>query len=232
MHWLNHQKLRSTQQKLMLLFYCRFTKKAELRMSSTCVWVEDSAKYELDERKGDDATFPFILYANQNHPELKQTHPEWSVRFTKIREIWYEAPKETREHYIQLTRIRNLPPILPAPAVPSSNKPSSEKQVYEQWLRTNKQNIKTQMNHHRQLMKSLKAELSECFKATLLAYTNHNNEKPNIQKSLQRQIDDTDKVIKNLQMESYKHKRLWKSHFEKPHLTYQGNFSNENLVLC
>ena len=59
-------------------FCCRFTKKAELRMSKY-ISVEDSAKYELDERTGDNATFPFILYANQNHPELKQTHPEWSV---------------------------------------------------------------------------------------------------------------------------------------------------------
>ena len=198
---------------------------------SKSIWVEDPAKYELDERKGDDATFPFILYANQNHPELKQTHPEWSVRFTKIRKIWSEAPRETRVHYIQLTRTRNLPPILPAPPIPSSNKPSSEMQVYEQWLRANKRNIKTQLSHYKQVMKRLKEELSKCLEATLLSYTNH-NEKPINQKSLQRQIDDTNKVIKNLQMELYKHTRLWKSHFEKPHLTYQGNFSNENLVLC
>ena len=69
---------------------------------SKYISVEDSARYELDERKGDNATCPFILYANKNYPELKQTHPEWSVRFTKIRKIWYEASKETREHYVQL----------------------------------------------------------------------------------------------------------------------------------
>ena len=209
------------QQKLTLLFIAGSRKKVELRMSE-CIWVEDSAKYELDERKGDDATVPFILYANQNHPELKQTHPEWSVRFTKIRKIWSEAPRETRVHYIQLTRTRNLPPILPAPPVPSSNKPSSEKQVYEQWLRANKRNIKSQLHHYQQSLNHFKAELSKCRKATL-SYTNH-NEKPINQKSLQRQIDDTDKVIKNLQMELYDHTRLWKSHFK-------GNFLNEYLVL-
>ena len=61
-------------------------------------------KNESDEALGDQATIAMILYANQNHPELKQSHPLWADRHKQITKIWKGLPNEKRQPYVQQAR--------------------------------------------------------------------------------------------------------------------------------
>ena len=72
--------------------------------SSGSTQRQQFAKWESDEPLGDQATIAAVLYTNQNHPQLKQTHPQWSDRVKQIVKIWKAAPSETRQHYVQLAR--------------------------------------------------------------------------------------------------------------------------------
>ena len=38
-----------------------------------------------------------ILYANQNHPNLKTEYPIWADRIKQIAKIWYNLPNDKRQ---------------------------------------------------------------------------------------------------------------------------------------
>ena len=54
-------------------------------------------KWESDEPLGDQATIAMILYANQNHPNLKTEYPIWADRIKQIAKIWYNLPNDKRQ---------------------------------------------------------------------------------------------------------------------------------------
>ena len=45
-----------------------------------------------------------VLYANVNHPNLRQEHPNWSDRIKQIQKIWKVLPNEKRIHYVTRAR--------------------------------------------------------------------------------------------------------------------------------
>ena len=61
-------------------------------------------KWESDEPLGSQATIAMILYANQNHPNLKTDHPSWTDRIKQIAKIWKNLPNEKRQPYVQQAR--------------------------------------------------------------------------------------------------------------------------------
>jgi hypothetical protein len=61
-------------------------------------------KWESDEPLGSQATIAMILYANQNHPNLKTDHPNWTDRIKQIAKIWKTLPNEKRQPYVQQAR--------------------------------------------------------------------------------------------------------------------------------
>ena len=61
-------------------------------------------KWESDEPLGSQATIAMILYANQNHQNLKTDHPIWTERIKQIAKIWKTLPNEKRQPYVQQAR--------------------------------------------------------------------------------------------------------------------------------
>ena len=45
-----------------------------------------------------------ILYANQNHPNLKTEYPIWADRIKQIAKIWKNLPNDKRQPYVQAAR--------------------------------------------------------------------------------------------------------------------------------
>ena len=61
-------------------------------------------KWEYDETLGDQATFGMILYANQNHSDLKIKYPIWVDRIKQIAKIWKNLPNDKRQPFVQAAR--------------------------------------------------------------------------------------------------------------------------------
>ena len=61
-------------------------------------------KWKLDEPLGENATIAMILYANKNHPTLKQEHPVWTDRLKQIAKIWKNLPPDKRQPYVTMAR--------------------------------------------------------------------------------------------------------------------------------
>ena len=81
-----------------------------MKKSDTTTPIEVSTKtsssqrkvsdWENDELLGDQATNSMILYANQNHPELKSQYPVWKDRIQQIEKIWKKIPYDKQFPYI------------------------------------------------------------------------------------------------------------------------------------
>lgn len=61
-------------------------------------------KWEPDEALAGKATISMVLYANLNHPTLKQEYPQWPDRAKQIAKIWRNLPTEKRAPYLQKAR--------------------------------------------------------------------------------------------------------------------------------
>ena len=61
-------------------------------------------KWESDETLGDQATFGMILYANQNHSDLKIEYPIWVDRIKQIAKIWKNLKDGKRQPYVKVAR--------------------------------------------------------------------------------------------------------------------------------
>lgn len=53
---------------------------------------------------GDQSTISAVLYANQNHPELKIDHPQWSDRYKQIMKKWRALSADKKAPYLQRAR--------------------------------------------------------------------------------------------------------------------------------
>lgn len=61
-------------------------------------------KWESDEALGSMATISPVLYANQNHPNLKSEYPLWSDRIKQISKLWRQLPTDQRQPFLQKAR--------------------------------------------------------------------------------------------------------------------------------
>ena len=61
-------------------------------------------KWESDETLGDQATYGMILYANQNHSNLKIEYPIWVDRIKQIAKIWKNLTDDKRQPYVKVAR--------------------------------------------------------------------------------------------------------------------------------
>jgi hypothetical protein len=50
------------------------------------------------------STISAVLYANQNHPELKIEFPQWSDRYKQIMKKWRALSSEKKAPYLQRAR--------------------------------------------------------------------------------------------------------------------------------
>jgi HMG-box domain len=53
---------------------------------------------------GDQSTISAVLYANQNHPELKIEYPSWNDRYKQIMKKWRALSAERKAPYLQRAR--------------------------------------------------------------------------------------------------------------------------------
>lgn len=53
---------------------------------------------------GDMSTISAVLYANQNHPELKIEYPHWPDRYKQIMKKWRALSAEKKQPYLQRAR--------------------------------------------------------------------------------------------------------------------------------
>lgn len=53
---------------------------------------------------GDQATIAMVLYANVNHPNLRNEYPNWPDRIKQITKIWKTLPNERRSPYVTKAR--------------------------------------------------------------------------------------------------------------------------------
>lgn len=53
---------------------------------------------------GDDATISCVLYANANHPELKNEYPSWNDRCKQILKKWRALSTEQKAPYLARAR--------------------------------------------------------------------------------------------------------------------------------
>uniref|UniRef100_A0A1I7TLY3 HMG box domain-containing protein n=1 Tax=Caenorhabditis tropicalis TaxID=1561998 RepID=A0A1I7TLY3_9PELO len=63
-----------------------------------------SARWEEDEPAGLSATTAAVLYANERHPKLKESHPVWSERVKQIQKLWRNLSSEDRQEYVNRAR--------------------------------------------------------------------------------------------------------------------------------
>ncbi|XP_078661528.1 histone-lysine N-methyltransferase 2C-like [Branchiostoma floridae x Branchiostoma belcheri] len=101
-------------------------------------------KWEKEEQLGDDATISAVLYANMQHPELKQQYPDWPTRAKAIAKLWRKVTPEEKQPFLQrakdnrakmkslankglqhLSNNSNTPPSTPAPQTPPIMPPPS-----------------------------------------------------------------------------------------------------------
>jgi HMG-box domain len=50
------------------------------------------------------STISAVLYANQNHPELKIEYPQWSDRYKQIMKKWRALSSDKKAPYLQRAR--------------------------------------------------------------------------------------------------------------------------------
>lgn len=50
------------------------------------------------------STISAVLYANQNHPELKADYPQWSDRYKQIMKKWRALSADKKAPYLQRAR--------------------------------------------------------------------------------------------------------------------------------
>lgn len=50
------------------------------------------------------STISAVLYANQNHPELKMEYPQWSDRYKQIMKKWRALSADKKAPYLQRAR--------------------------------------------------------------------------------------------------------------------------------
>lgn len=50
------------------------------------------------------STISAVLYANQNHPELKSDYPQWSDRYKQIMKKWRALSADKKAPYLQRAR--------------------------------------------------------------------------------------------------------------------------------
>lgn len=53
---------------------------------------------------GDMSTISAVLYANQNHPELKVEYPQWSDRYKQIMKKWRALSSDKKTPFLQRAR--------------------------------------------------------------------------------------------------------------------------------
>jgi hypothetical protein len=53
---------------------------------------------------GEMSTISAVLYANQNHPELKVEYPQWSDRYKQIMKKWRALSSDKKAPYLQRAR--------------------------------------------------------------------------------------------------------------------------------
>lgn len=53
---------------------------------------------------GEMSTISAVLYANQNHPELKIEYPQWSDRYKQIMKKWRALSSDKKAPYLQRAR--------------------------------------------------------------------------------------------------------------------------------
>jgi hypothetical protein len=53
---------------------------------------------------GDNSTISAVLYANQNHPELKVEYPQWSDRYKQIMKKWRALSSDKKAPFLQRAR--------------------------------------------------------------------------------------------------------------------------------
>lgn len=53
---------------------------------------------------GDMSTISAVLYANQNHPELKIEYPHWPDRYKQIMKKWRALSSDKKQPYLQRAR--------------------------------------------------------------------------------------------------------------------------------
>ncbi|XP_066300292.1 histone-lysine N-methyltransferase 2C-like isoform X1 [Branchiostoma lanceolatum] len=58
-------------------------------------------KWEKEEQLGDDATISAVLYANMQHPELKEQYPDWPTRAKAIAKLWRKVTPEEKQPFLQ-----------------------------------------------------------------------------------------------------------------------------------
>ncbi|KAG5672534.1 hypothetical protein PVAND_002656 [Polypedilum vanderplanki] len=65
---------------------------------------KNSERMSEDEKLGDMSTISAVLYANQNHPELKIEYPHWPDRYKQIMKKWRALSAERKQPYLQRAR--------------------------------------------------------------------------------------------------------------------------------
>jgi hypothetical protein len=73
---------------------------ADKTVSRTIVIYFFSPQTEL----GEMSTISAVLYANQNHPELKIEYPHWPDRYKQIMKKWRALSAEKKQPYLQRAR--------------------------------------------------------------------------------------------------------------------------------
>lgn len=61
-------------------------------------------KINLITELGDMSTISAVLYANQNHPELKIEYPHWPDRYKQIMKKWRALSADKKQPYLQRAR--------------------------------------------------------------------------------------------------------------------------------
>ncbi|XP_063696250.1 histone-lysine N-methyltransferase 2C-like isoform X2 [Culicoides brevitarsis] len=65
---------------------------------------KNSERMRLDEALNNDATISCVLYANTNHPELRNEYPIWADRFKQILKKWRTLSNEQKQPYLTKAR--------------------------------------------------------------------------------------------------------------------------------
>ncbi|XP_054161923.1 histone-lysine N-methyltransferase 2C-like [Oppia nitens] len=77
---------------------------AEADEQITSQGQKNMIKWESDEALGQMATISPVLYANLNHPNLKQEFPNWNERIKQISKLWRQLPTDQRQPFLQKAR--------------------------------------------------------------------------------------------------------------------------------
>ena len=66
--------------------------------------IRASAKWEVDEPLGDDATIAPVLYANMTQPNLRIDFPDWKFREKQIQKFWRRMTADEKKPYLDLAK--------------------------------------------------------------------------------------------------------------------------------